>query len=161
MMQNESLLPASAPLAQGYELRNGVNVRVDYVRHFSTAAGIVSTAPDVARFWGRLAGSGVISRSSFERMIAPAVTARGDTLPYASGVFSQRYGGERVVWAYGLWTGNSSLMIHVPATGVTFVVLANSEQLSAPHRLGAGHLTDSSLAREFLAAFVLPGAPLR
>jgi CubicO group peptidase (beta-lactamase class C family) len=148
-------------MARGYAFEGGRNVPVAYPTHFSPSAGIVSTVLDIATFWHALSSGAVVTTASFARMIAPAVSTRGDTLPYALGTFSQRYGGERVVWAYGYWTGSSSLVMHVPATGVTFVAMSNSDQLSAPYGLGAGRLMESPLAREFVSAFVMPGAPLR
>jgi hypothetical protein len=64
------------------------------------------------------------------------------------------------VWAYGLWNSISSLLIKVPDRGLTFVVLANTEELSRNYPLGAGKLLDSPVAREFLNAFVFNSTPL-
>ncbi|MEO8452833.1 MAG: hypothetical protein ABI647_23795 [Gemmatimonadota bacterium] len=66
----------------------------------------------------------------------------------------------RVIWHYGLWTANSSLIIKVPERELTFVVLANSDALSQPYQLGAGKLESSPWAREFLDAFVIGGVAL-
>src|SRR5207253_3106279 len=93
-------------------------------------------------------------------MFTPTVSSSGVTLPYALGWFSQTYNGVRVVWAYGLWTANSALIIKIPDRGLTFVVLANTEQLSANYSLGAGKLLESPLANEFLNAFVFNSTPL-
>ena len=87
-------------------------------------------------------------------MFTPTVTAGGSILPYAFGCFSQEYNGVRVIWSYGLWTAISALLIQVPERGLTFVVLANADRLSADYALGAGRLLDSPVAREFLEAFV-------
>ena len=62
--------------------------------------------------------------------------------------------GHTLVWHYGYWTGNSSLIIKEPSRGLTFVVLTNSDQLSAPFRLGAGDLMSSTVAQAFVDAFV-------
>jgi len=61
----------------------------------------------------------------------------------------------RVVWHYGLWTANSSLIIKVPDRGLTFVVLANTDGLSSPYPLGNGRLDTSPWARAFLDTFVI------
>jgi hypothetical protein len=66
----------------------------------------------------------------------------------------------RVIWHYGLWTANSSLIIKVPERSLTFVVLANTDELSAPYQLGAGRLDSSPWAREFLEAFVIGAVAL-
>ncbi len=69
-----------------------------------------------------------------------------------------------MIWHYGLWTANSSLIIKVPERDLTFVVLANTDELSGPYQLGEGRLDTSPWARAFLDAFVvgsvtLPTAP--
>jgi CubicO group peptidase (beta-lactamase class C family) len=95
---------------------------------------------------------------------SPTVTPAGDSLPYGLGWFSTRYKGVRVVWQYGLWTAISSLILKVPEHELTFVILGNTDGLSAPYRLGGGDLASSPWAREFLDRFVigaeaLPKAP--
>ena len=59
-----------------------------------------------------------------------------------------------IVWHYGWWTAASALVIKVPSQQLTFVLLANSEGLSAPYPLGAGDLMVSPWARVFLSRFV-------
>jgi CubicO group peptidase (beta-lactamase class C family) len=91
---------------------------------------------------------------------SPTVTPAGDTLPYGLGWFSTRYKGVRVVWQYGLWTAISTLLLKVPEQELTFVILGNTDALSAPYRLGGGDLASSPWAREFLDRFVIGGARL-
>jgi len=62
--------------------------------------------------------------------------------------------GHTLVWHYGYWTGNSSLIIKEPARGLVFVALTNSDQLSAPFKLGVGDLMSSTVAQVFVNAFV-------
>jgi hypothetical protein len=64
------------------------------------------------------------------------------------------------VWHYGLWTAISSLIIKVPSRNLTFVVLANTDELSSPYPLGAGKLDASPWARAFLDSFVFGTARL-
>ncbi len=54
----------------------------------------------------------------------------------------------------------SSLIIKVPRRGLTFVVLANTDGLSAPYPLATGRLDSSPWARAFLDAVVFGAAPL-
>jgi len=61
----------------------------------------------------------------------------------------------RVVWQYGLWTAISTLLLKVPEQELTFVILGNTDALSAPYRLGGGDLASSPWAREFLDRFVI------
>ena len=91
---------------------------------------------------------------------APMIATGGDRLPYGLGWFSTRVSGVDVVWHYGYWTANSSLIIKVPSRDLAFIIMANSDMLSRPTNLGAGELMSSSLAREFINAFVLGTAQL-
>lgn len=83
------------------------------------------------------------------------------TAPYGYGWFVTTYGGQRVVWHYGLWTANSSLVVKAPERGLTFIVLANSDGLSARYPLAFGRIERSPWARAFLDAFVLGDAAVR
>ena len=62
--------------------------------------------------------------------------------------------GHTLVWHYGYWIGNSSLIIKEPSRGLTFVALTNSDQLSARFSLGLGDLMSSTVAQAFVNAFV-------
>jgi CubicO group peptidase (beta-lactamase class C family) len=143
-----------ATMAKPYALSNGMVRLSTYPTLFSVAAGLISTASDVATFSLALDSGSLLSAASRTLMYTPARTSQGQTLPYALGTFSQVYQGVRVVWAYGYWTANSSLIIKVPDRGLTFVVVANSDRLSSPYPLGSGALLESPVAREFLNAFV-------
>ena len=144
-----------ANLARGYTYVNGSHTLTAYPNSFSTAAGLTGSVLDLARFSMALDRGDVISEAARDIALAPAITPAGDTLPYGLGWFSTTYRGERVVWHYGLWTAISSLIIKVPSRGLTFVVLANTDALSAPYPLAAGRLDSSPWARAFLDAFVL------
>ena len=50
-------------------------------------------------------------------------------------------------------------IIKVPERELTFVVLGNTDALSAPYPLGSGRLETSPRAREFLDAFVIGSVP--
>jgi len=52
------------------------------------------------------------------------------------------------------------LIIRVPAKKISFVLMANSDMLSAPYPLGNGDIWVSPYAKEFLKSFVLAGAKL-
>lgn len=142
-------------LAQGYDYsKAGRNVPVGYPAYFGTAAGMISSPREMARFSRALDGDGLLPPAWRSRMFSPIVTARGDTLPYGLGWFAQRYDGEVVQWHYGLWTGTSTLIIRVPARRLTFVLMANNEMLSAPFGLGEGKLMSSPFAGAFFQTFV-------
>ena len=149
-----------ATMAKPYAFSNGVVRPSTYPSNFSVAAGLISTAADVATFSLALDSGSLLSAASRTLMYTPAQTAQGQALPYALGTFSQVYQGVRIVWAYGYWTANSSLIIKVPDRGLTFVVVANSDRLSSPYPLGSGALLESPVAREFLNAFVFNSTAL-
>jgi len=149
-----------ANLARGYTYANGAYVPTTYPTLFSTAAGLTGSARDLASFSMALDRGDVISRASRDLAFAPTISTSGDTLPYGLGWFSTRYNGERIVWHYGLWTAISSLIIKVPSRNLTFVVLANTDELSSPYPLGAGKLDASPWARAFLDSFVFGTARL-
>jgi CubicO group peptidase (beta-lactamase class C family) len=135
-------------LAQGYAPDG--KAPVAYPTLFSSAAGMVSTVTDMLNFSIALDGDGLLKPASRARAFSPTVTARGDTLPYGLGWFTTRNRGYEVVWHYGYWNGNSSLIIKVPAQRISFVLLANSDGLSRPFRLGRGELESSPFANAFL-----------
>jgi CubicO group peptidase (beta-lactamase class C family) len=90
----------------------------------------------------------------------PTRDTQGRDLPYGLGWFTTLYKGERVIWHYGYWTANSSLIIKVPSRGLSFVLLANTDGLSSPFPLGSGQLERSDFARAFLDAFLSATPPL-
>ncbi len=67
------------------------------------------------------------------------------------GWFVQSYRGERLVWHFGV-IGNaySSLVLKLPDRKLTFILLANSDGLSATFQLPAGNVTKSLFALLFL-----------
>ena len=149
-----------ANLARGYTYRDGTHTTTAYPTHFSTAAGMTGSVRDLAAFSMALDRGAVLSTAMRQLAFAPVVTATGDTLPYGLGWFSTRYQGVRIVWHYGYWTANSSLIIKVPSLGLTFVVLANTDALSAGTQLGSGRIETSPWARAFLDTFVIRRVPL-
>jgi CubicO group peptidase (beta-lactamase class C family) len=116
--------------------------------------------PDLAAWSNALDGTSLLREDTKARAWSPAVSNSGRPLPYGFGWFVQRVGGAKLVWHYGYWTANSSLFIKAPERGLAFVILANSDGLSASYPLGAGDLMSSAFGREFVQAFVLGEAPL-
>jgi len=140
-------------LAQGYA-PDGI-APVEYKKHFRTAAGLVSTVGDVARFSAALDGERLLSAEMRRRMFAPATNSSGESLPYSIGWFVQRWRGHELHWHYGWWVGDSALIVRVPQQKLTFVLLANSDGLS--RKFDLGHDNDvrrSPFARAFLDACV-------
>lgn len=148
-------LNAGAEMATGYGIdshRNPVPVR--YPTLFSSAAGLVSTARDVARYSAALDQGQFLSAATRTLAYTPSRGAGNTVLPYGLGWFISTVRGHTLVWHYGYWTGNSSLIIKEPSRGLTFVVLTNSDQLSARFKLGSGDLMSSTVAQAFVNIFV-------
>ena len=67
----------------------------------------------------------------------------------------QTYNNEPVVWQFGVGANaSSSLVITLPARGITLVMLANSDGLAKPSKLAAGDITASPFARMFFQLLV-------
>jgi CubicO group peptidase (beta-lactamase class C family) len=130
--RNAELLPANAGFAQG----------------------VVTTAFDLALFDLEY-DNGFLTEDT--RKLALSQTfANGRALPTGLGWFVQAYENrEAIAWQFGvIENGYSSLIIKVPNRGLTLILLANSDGLSAPFALEAGDVTTSVFAKTFLQAFV-------
>jgi CubicO group peptidase (beta-lactamase class C family) len=146
----------AARLARGYE--SDGKTPVEYPKHFVTAAGLVSTVGDMAKFSKALDDGRLLREETRDRAFRPAVDADGRNFPYALGWFVQERNGVRMLWHYGWWVGSSSLIIKVPERRLTFVLLANSDMLSRKFDLGQDEdVLRSPFAREFVATFVDAG----
>jgi CubicO group peptidase (beta-lactamase class C family) len=139
-------------MAQGYSSYG--RVPIPYPTYFGTAAGMVASAIDVASYSMAIDRHAFLSPDTQARAFTAAVSTNGQTLPYGLGWFVQTIKGVKLQWHYGWWIGNSSLIIRVPERDLVFVVLANTDGLSAGTRLGFGDLMSSPAARAFLDAFV-------
>lgn len=146
-------------LARGYTTTSGTPVLTRYPSYFGGAAGLTSTVLDLARFSAALDDGTLLDSATRALAWTPAVSNSGAVLPYALGWFITDHGGERIVWHYGYWTAISSLIVKVPGRGLTFIVLANTDALSAGTQLGSGRLESSPLARAFLQAFAIGRRP--
>jgi CubicO group peptidase (beta-lactamase class C family) len=142
-------------MASGYGVDDrGRPVPVTYPSLFSSAAGLVSTAGEMARYSTALDAGHFLSAPMRALAYTPSRGAGDRTLPYGLGWFISTVSGHTLVWHYGYWTGNSSLIIKEPSRGLTFVVLTNSDQLSARFRLGTGDLMSSTVAQAFVNGFI-------
>jgi len=149
-----------ANLANGYRWSGTGFLPTAYETVFNSAAGLTASARDYAAFSMAMDRDAFLAPATRELAYTAARGASGAALPYGLGWFVSDYKGVRVIWHYGLWTASSSLVIKVPSQGLTFVLLANSDGLSAPYPLGAGRLDTSPWAREFLETFAIARLPL-
>jgi hypothetical protein len=97
-----------------------------------------------------------LTRETQQLAFTPAVSTKGETLPYGLGWFTQNYKGTKLLWHYGYWTGNSSFILKVPERNITFIAMANTDNLSRPTDLGAGDALSSPVGLAFLKTFIFP-----
>jgi CubicO group peptidase (beta-lactamase class C family) len=135
--------------------RRGRPTRSEYAPgHVTASAGIVSTVRDLARYDAGLDDRILLGDNSMSRIWTNA-TQGTMPLPTGLGWFVQVYKGERLVWHSGLETGAfSSLILKVPGRDMTFIALANSDDLGASSSLANGDVTWSVFAKLFLGLFV-------
>ena len=147
-------------LAEGYA-SDGTTVE-GYPTYFGTAAGLISSVLDVAKYSIAIDNNVFLKPETKELAFSPFISNSGEELPYGLGWFIYKESGLRIIWHYGYWTANSSLIIKVPDKKLAFVILANSDKLSsASNNIGIdGNLRRSIVAGEFLDAFVFGNAAL-
>jgi CubicO group peptidase (beta-lactamase class C family) len=149
-----------ANMAPGYAWTNGTFVPTEYRTSFSTAAGLTASARDYAAFSMAMDRDAFLEPATKALAWTPVTSPSGEVFPYGLGWFATDYKGVRIIWHYGYWTASSALVIKVPTRSLTFVLLANTDGLSAPYPLGAGRLDTSPWARAFLETFVIAKPPL-
>jgi CubicO group peptidase (beta-lactamase class C family) len=149
-----------ANMARGYTYTLGGYNPTQYPTYFGGAAGLTASALDVASFSMAIDRDALLRPATKALSYTPVVSPGGQAFPYGLGWFTTDYKGVRIIWHYGLWTANSSLIIKVPDRELTFVVLANTDGLSSPYPLGNGRLDTSPWARIFLDTFVIGAVTL-
>ena len=101
-----------------------------------------------------LAGLLVLPGTLMQAWSAPWNSA-GVALPHGAGWFVQYYNGEQVVWQFGMSeNASSSLMITLPARGLTLILMANSDGLVRLYSPANGDVSVSPFAKLFLNLFV-------
>ena len=140
-------------LAQPYVTTSGSPVLGEYPpRGIGAAAGLISTVRDLAKYDAALDAQVLLSAAMQSRAWTPFVLAGGQRSPYGLGWFTQPTSAGRAIWHYGLWPTFSSLLLKLPERGVTLILLANSDGLSARFPLADGDVAVSPFAAAFIAA---------
>jgi len=135
---------ASPYFYQG-EIKDGF---IDY--GYSAAAGITSTVRDLAIFGKTMDNKSLITEESKSAMSTPFKS----NLPYGYGIFTQRFNGKKLIWAYGQYDCYSSLFLKVPEENIALIISANNNLMSDPARLIYGDVTYSLFALSFLKNYV-------
>lgn len=164
IMERAAAIPVAGLLAKNVFARAGMHdsvtspgaatrlVALDtpYSTRLSPAAGVISTARDLALFDIALDRGALVSRETREQLFTPRTRADGTPLPYALGFFVEVVGGQRVVWGYGQESTNSALYLKLPEQHLTLIVLSNSIAFSDPYWLLLGEVRRSPVALAFL-----------
>jgi CubicO group peptidase (beta-lactamase class C family) len=144
-------------LAQPYALdREFKTTKISYPQGFSTSAGLISTVLDMAKYDIAIDQNKFLTKETQQLAFTPALSTKGEELPYGLGWFTQSYKGTKLIWHYGYWTGNSSFILKVPERNMTFIIMANSDNLSRPTDLGSGDVLSSPVGMAFLKTFIFP-----
>jgi CubicO group peptidase (beta-lactamase class C family) len=144
-------------IAKPYQLDPRYHIAEAYYwnQWLGAAGGLISTVVDLAKFDIAINQNVLVSPETKEKMFAPTVSTIGAELPYGLGWFTQNYRGTRLIWAYGYWSPSvSSLILKVPEENLTFIILANTDNLSRRYRLGDGDVLRSPMALAFYERFV-------
>src|SRR6185436_16269348 len=144
-------------LAQPYAFDREFKITtISYPQSFSTSAGLISTVLDMAKYDIAIDQNKFLTKETQQLAFTPTVSTKGESLPYGLGWFTQNYKGTKLLWHYGYWTGNSSFILKVPEQNITFIIMANSDNLSRPTDLGAGNALSSPVGMAFLKTFIFP-----
>jgi CubicO group peptidase (beta-lactamase class C family) len=118
------------------------------------SSGAIASVRDLARFDLALR-DGLLEETTLAAAWQPPVNEAGQPLPHAIGWFVQTYKGEPVIWQFGVEeNASSSLMVHMPMRGLTFILLANSDGLVRPFPLEKGDVGASPFGRLILRFFI-------
>jgi CubicO group peptidase (beta-lactamase class C family) len=131
--------------------RTGAIEPMHHPTYLFASAGLVASAPDVARFSIALDRGVLLKESTRDSAWTLGVLSSGAHFPYGLGWFVQTYQGTKIVWHFGQGPESSALLVKIPGRELTFVALANSDGLSRDLQLGDhGDLLRSPAARLFL-----------
>ena len=143
-------------MALPYRVSGGnASLNTSVSKGLSATTGAISTVRNLARYDRALDGGELLHRDTMAEMWSNASTTGGAAMPTGLGWFVQNYNGQRIYWQFGSTPGAySSLLVKVPGKGLTLILLANSDGLSAPFGLQDGDVNASLFARAFLRLFV-------
>jgi CubicO group peptidase (beta-lactamase class C family) len=115
------------------------------------STGLISTVRDLARFDVALTDRILLRSGSLDLAFSRAT----GSAPFGLGWFVQDYKGNKLVWQFGeTRDAYSSLIVKVPDRGLTLILLANSDGLTASFPMSSGDVTASLFARVFLSIYL-------
>ncbi|GAB3166174.1 hypothetical protein GCM10027291_11180 [Telluribacter humicola] len=139
---------AFSRLAKPYGLNaEGAVTPTEYLDEFGAFGGLATTVLDLVKYSEAIDRHQFVSAQTQKNIFTPNRTTAGQPTPYGLGWYVQNYKGLDYYWHYGQTTGESGLLVKVPARQVTLVVLANSDRLSQPFPIGDGDLFTSPVSQ--------------
>jgi CubicO group peptidase (beta-lactamase class C family) len=162
-------------VAKPYDWQHGHLVPIRGFKYgFSPAAGIMSCVSDLALYSSAIDQGDFLDSATWKKVVTPFVSPKGKVFQYGLGWFVTYYKGVKLVWHTGWWTGYSALLVRIPERHLTFIILANSQDLSRPfyhiaqpipgfgfYKPFHKNLNDNLLASDFAKAFLHQVAGLR
>src|ERR1043166_622128 len=86
-------------LAQPYSLDREFKItKISYPQGFGTAAGLISTVLDMAKYDIAIDQNKFLTKETQQLAFTPAVSTKGEELPYGLGWFTQNYKGTKLIW---------------------------------------------------------------
>jgi CubicO group peptidase (beta-lactamase class C family) len=128
----DSFLTGSAK-AYNWQGRQLVPVKAHY--GFGPAAGIMSSVADLAKYSIAIDEKKLLQPATWEKVFTPFESPKGKKFQYGLGWFVKYYRGLKIVWHSGWWYGYSTLLVKIPEKDLSFIILANSQDLSRPFYL--------------------------
>jgi CubicO group peptidase (beta-lactamase class C family) len=122
-------------VAKPYNWQGKQIAPIEFNYGFGPAAGIMSSVADLAKYSLAIDEKMFLQPATWEKVFTPVTTPKGKTLQYGLGWFVKYYKGLKVIWHTGWWYGYSTLLIKIPEKDLTFIILANSQDLSRPFYL--------------------------
>lgn len=150
-------------VVKGYSVRNNP-YRMAYAPHTDSGlganTGLVSTTADLARYFVALKNGQFFDKQSVSTLWAPPVDAHGQPLPVGVAWFTRLVtdgNGRpvRVAWSFGQLGNVSTLLMTVPETDYTLILLSNSPALSDAFRHIEGDCVFSPVIQSFWQAIGL------
>ena len=125
----------SLHVAKPYNWQGKKIAPIHFKYGFGPAAGIMSCVTDLAKYSIAIDEKKFLKPETWDKVFTPYVSPKGKTLQYGLGWFVKDYKGLKIVWHTGWWFGYSTLLIKIPQKDLTFIILANSQDLSRPFYL--------------------------
>lgn len=122
----------------------------------NASSGIIASARSLAEYSLALDQGRILPRQLLETMWTPPIDPDGRPAGYACGWWTQQWRGQKIVWHSGIWPdAYAGVLLKVPARGLTFVALGNTDGLNWPNRLQVAEVEKNPLALKFLELFAV------